>query len=95
MMVQVWASITRALGSSIWQHTIIALSHGRMNTLPPETSYGVPPSPLPLSCCTLAMPLPEAFWRAAFTMMLRPWCANFLQQMLPLPCFLRHPSLSA
>ena len=40
---QVWASITRALGSSVWQHTIIALSHGRMTTLPPDTSYGVHP----------------------------------------------------
>ena len=37
---QVWASITRTLGSSMWNHTIIALSHGRMKALQPGTSYG-------------------------------------------------------
>ena len=38
---QVWASITRTLGSSVWQHTIIALSHGRMKALPAGLdSYG-------------------------------------------------------
>ena len=40
--MQVWASITRMLGSSVWQHTIVALSHGRMKGLPADTTYGAP-----------------------------------------------------
>lgn len=40
--VQTWASIFRTLGSSVWQHTIVALSHGRMKGLPHDTTYGKP-----------------------------------------------------
>jgi hypothetical protein len=39
--LQVIEGVTRVLGENIWDNTFIALTHGRLTSLPGNLSYGV------------------------------------------------------